>query len=520
MATGNIGRQSRTTQQQNQLLQEQQRTERALEEQRSLEGFDQDQDLDSTQAASLQTHVGNEAVQELIDRLRNINNALDDFALEEEQIQEQDEEFNMEEELQGQSFGGGGANAAGSGTAGNPWELEFFHGGDDDDNPIKRKKRRRKKRGFQETYNPDDDHDRPLPTAKPIQQIDAFLPRPKQGKRNGDARYKAVEDALQDPRFLYGQSLDPSDLAKRQGVADPIRGPVEIGRFLGQYAQSNLARSLGSMLGGPMAPLVTPQGGFSTAVARLATMAVCAEAAEGQGALTDRAVALSLRRETWTQAVGLAKQLAQQGQLHAPKICATAFDENIPESSQPLPSPSILGGAALTHILPPPIAVPPPYLAIEAEPEPAESDLLAMIDSTLAQWTGGKDPAAYEPPRIDQQTLFPALKCANRLLNSLGRAQVEFAAAAIAVRNISPHAALYSTLTHADTAMRQLARSTVKAGKALERLQGQLYEDVEPRVSQFLFMLRETNKALLSLRTWGFSTLAGSMDQEPNHEST
>ena len=512
MAKGGVGRQNHESisQQQLQLQNERTQIENELAAQRELEGLDQTQDMDSERAVKLQPHLGNQTIQDLIDRLRNVNNSINDLENTEEQIEEKEDEFDLEEELQGQGFGGGDGGSGA--TSENPWEMEVFYGGDDDDKPTK-KRVKRLRRSQNEALLADEEEQHTENQQKDISQIDALLPRPKQGERSGDAVYKAVEVVLQDPRTLFGDSLDPQDLAKRYGVADPVRAPVEIGRFMAKNAQSPVATSLGHILGGPVASLVSPQGGFSTAIARLATLAVCAEAAEANGAQTDRAVALSLRRNTWTKTVELSRQLAQKGQLHAPTICASVFGPP-KESSKRLPAPSILGGAALSHILPKSMPISKPYLAVPPPPEVSEDETLSFIDATLAKLTGGQDPTTYTPPVTDQKMLTPALMSANQLLNALGRAQVEFGAAAIAIKTISPHAAVQATLKSADAALRQLARATVIAGRQLESFRGKPHQSIENISKSPLYTLEETAKALTALKTWGFSTLAGAMDQK------
>ena len=124
---------------------------------------------------------------------------------------------------------------------------------------------------------PEPEAPRPPPAA--AAQMAQLLPTPRQGKRTGDSVYLAPELALLNPDSLYNQSLDPADLAERRGKADPIRTPVEIGRFLKNQPTSLLAQSIAEIASGPAAALVIPQGGFSTACARLATLAISSEAA-------------------------------------------------------------------------------------------------------------------------------------------------------------------------------------------------------------------------------------------------
>ena len=187
------------------------------------------------------------------------------------------------------------------------------------------------------------------------------LPIPNQGERTGDSKFHAVEAALLDPQQLFGFSLNPDALAKRFGYNDPIRTPVEIGRFLEPQQTSPYASSLAQVLAGPAFPLVAPQGGFSTAVARLASLTVCSEVAMGGNPAVDNVISLALRQEVWKEAVDASRLLAQKGALHAPEICSFVLQQDISQEEEQLPPPSTLGGAALHHILPLPMGFSKPF---------------------------------------------------------------------------------------------------------------------------------------------------------------
>ena len=78
MSTG--GKQQRpTSKQQRDLINEQKQLETALDQQRELEGLEEGQDFDSDKAVKLQPNLGNQAVQDLMSRLNNVNNALVDL---------------------------------------------------------------------------------------------------------------------------------------------------------------------------------------------------------------------------------------------------------------------------------------------------------------------------------------------------------------------------------------------------------------------------------------------------------
>ena len=83
---------------------------------------------------------------------------------------------------------------------------------------------------------------------------------------------------------------------------------------------------------------MVPQGGFSGAVSRLATLAVCAEVSHqvnrGIEHVDDTEVQtvdpsvepLPLRYDCWHRSIDVARLLSQQGQLHAPQIAAELVD--------------------------------------------------------------------------------------------------------------------------------------------------------------------------------------------------
>ena len=77
---------------------------------------------------------------------------------------------------------------------------------------------------------------------------------------------------------------------------------------------------LGALVAQPLAQLLTPQGGFSTAISRLATIALCAEITQGPAQPVDTAISLSLQKEAWERCQTTARELADVGELHAPKI--------------------------------------------------------------------------------------------------------------------------------------------------------------------------------------------------------
>jgi len=144
-----------------------------------------------------------------------------------------------------------------------------------------------------------------------------------------------------------------------------------------------------------------------------------------------------------------------------------------------------------------------------ARKEPTNDPILDEMDRILAQFTGGEDPNAPPPTHVSLDMLRPTLTTAAILVNQMGRVQVEIAAAAIAVRRNHSTAPVRQTLIHTDKALRALARGVVRAGKRLERLKDTPIAEAGNTPQQVVSALHNAKEALLTLRSWAFSTLAG-----------
>ena len=275
-----------------------------------------------------------------------------------------------------------------------PWAQEYFYGGDDDPILIKRKRKLRKR--VTEVIDSKETMSDKIFNAPPPPLVDDILPSPEQGLRTGDARYIAPETALKDLSTLIGHSLKPEELRHRHGTDDPIRLPVEIGKFLEAQSSNELVASWGSILGSPDPSLLTPQGGFSTATGRLATLSVCCEAMQGPPNEIDTAVQLGLHRNAWEHCREVAKVARATRRLTRTQDSLGGVETiGLPMTSGPLPKPNILGGLALQQILPPEMAFLVPSLFIPPEEDVEEEDLLAHLDMVLSEFTG-KDP--FAPP--------------------------------------------------------------------------------------------------------------------------
>ncbi|MDG1483775.1 MAG: hypothetical protein P8R54_29560 [Myxococcota bacterium] len=491
---------------------------------RELEHLEEGQELSADQTATLQPQVGNQAILNLLNRLSDASHSISNVELEEEQEeeaqeQEQEEDLESELELRHLSSGGGGG---GGGASGNPWEVGHLFGGEDDDPvdaPRRPQHRRAATRGDPSALKDPFEEEYPEGlSSDDLAGIDAALgpvaPRADR-PRWGDARYQAVEGALLDPARLGRPALTPESLVGYGGPQDPLGRAAEIGRFLSRLDPE---AAVAALLVGPAPVLMTGASGYAGAAARLASLAVCAEAAEGGETDTDAAVALALVRDAWPTAVEAAREAARRGRLHAPLIVAMVLGEpvSLPAARARLVPPSRLGGQALERVLPKSFIPVIPVLKIDLpQAQPILNDALAAADAVLARMTGGHDPQdAPALPILTPEALRPILSAANALISALGKAQVEAAAAAIAVRKIRPDAPIRSPLAHTDRALRELARGVIKAGRSLERNQGQPLMQSRKPAERAIIALRDSAAALDALRSWVFATLAGALHAE------
>lgn len=480
--------------------------------------------LSGDRATGLQAHLGNQTILNLLDNLdRNAAN-LDALENEEEQEEGQEVELEREPSLEADTefrqLGGGGGGGGGGNPSDNPWDIGVMFGGEDDPEPVNRPKRRRRKRRRQ---NPDaiedvfEEDEEFVPAAASDAIVDVFAtPDDAHTVRWGDSVLTAVEPALLDPDNLDGRTLDLAHLEAHAGRQDPLHRPTAIGRFL---AEGRGGLAFADVLSGPAGGLLPEQGGFPGAVARLATLTICAEQEAGGDVRTDRACALAMCAQVWPLVLDVARSAARQGKLHAPFIAASALGQKtLPEESRRvLPPPSLLGGRALEAALPLGHIPHVPNLHIPQAPQfhGDVDEALSTVDAVLARFTGGDDPAALPSlPMLTHEMIAPLLAAANQLMNALGRAQVELAAAAVAVRTVRGEAPIRSTLNTADTALRQLARGVVQAAQRLEKMRGAHLLSVQTSAEQAAAVLQSSKEALDALRTWGMATLAGAMDAQ------
>lgn len=501
------------SQRQRNLQHKQNQIQADIETQRSsAEMYEEGSALDNDKAVRMQEHTGNEAIQDLIDQLGVIEGHLTELDnMEQENIEELDVDIDKTQSIKDGDGDDGIADD-------DPWAQEYFFGGDDE--PIQMRQKRIKRERITNIVLEDEDIPEDKKVSRVLPVVEDLLPSPPQGKRTGDAQYKAVELGLENLTQMIGHSLLPEELQYREGVNDPIRLPIEIGKFLEEHAFNEMASSLGALVGQPFAQLLTPQGGFSTAISRLATLALCAEITQGNAQTVDTAIALSLQREAWERCQTTARQLAETGELHAPRIARDIIgSDSLDEGQDYLPPTNPLGGVALHHILPKPIPLLPPTITYpQSKLNQEEDELLNELDRILFDFTSSlaekrQEERIDDDPLIEITILQPALQSANQILKALGRAQVEFAACAVATHQVYPRAKLKKILDHCDAVLRNIARSTVKAGRAIERMEGQRRSQAESSLEQCFLTLRDGHHSLQSLRNWALISFAGAAEE-------
>ena len=490
----------------------------------SLERMEEGQEVSPDVAERLQPHMGNLAVQALLTRTASSTQTATgtaDLELAEEVGESMDEEYaGGDLSLPDVQMGGGGS---GDGLPGEymPWEVGFLFGGDEDPPPPTRRKSQPRQREFErygEDPNPDPTDDDQIDDD--VDHIEASMgkaPPMREEFRSGDARYRAVEAGLTSPHAIGRRSLRPETMVDRIDPLDPIGRATQISAFMADASRKPLARALGALVAGPAAALVPEAGGHAGASARLASLAVCVQATEGGGTPADRAVQLALDDEAWTESILVARQLAETGRVVAPAIYSGVLDQPmVGQAEAPALNPRVdqldtlrLSRAALEKLLP---ADPPPLIPrihIPAPSRPHDDAAIAAVDAILQEMTGGVSPTDLPAEnRLESHHIAHVLNGATELVNLMGKAQVEVAAAAVAVAKIRPEVDLRGTLIHADRALRELARSVVRQGDQLHRSVGSPLVMLDDLPEQSVSQIRAALDALGALRQWSLSTIS------------
>lgn len=509
-------------------LPQQEATESQYEKTPSLERIEEGQEIVPEAAERLQPQMGNQAVQALLSRTASTTQTATgtaDLELAEEVGEAQDEEKDVSSlDMPDVSFGGGGD---GTPVEESPWDVGRLFGGDDDPPPKKpqpKRSRSGRARGPGNTSDLEDPFDDEELDAGHIEHIENTLgetPKMKEEYRSGDARYRAIEVGLQIPHAIGRRQLIPESMVDRTDHLDPLGRATSIGRFMATAATQEDARLLAQTTSGPASILVNPQTGHAGASARLASLTVCIEALEGGSTGTDDAIRLALCRDAWPSALAAAKQTAKTGRVVAPSIVEAAGElsednkihQPILRGSHTDLAKIRLGQLALVEILPTTHLPHIPSIQFSSAPAPPSDDpILAAVDATLAKFTGGINPADLPQQKIlSEQAIQPVLNAATELVNAMGKAQVEMAAAAIALARVRPAPPTRSTLKHADTALRDLARTVVKAGDRLHKFRGAPSAAVGDLPIQAVEEMQVAATAFAALRVWAMHAFAEAM---------
>ncbi len=493
----------------------------------TLQQLEEGQEIAPEVAERLQPMMGNHAVAALLARTASTTQTATgtaDFELAEDLAQSSDEEY-AGGELQLPDVQMGGGDGTGDNRVGGesmPWELSHLFGGDDDPKPKPKRRNRRQGAPSQETP-PDEaddyfDDDEILPTehAEHIDRTMGATPPMRQEYRAGDARYRAIEAGLASPHAVGRRSLVPESMVDRTDHLDPIGRATAIARFLSHAASQPSTRALARCTAIPVSALLPAKSGHAGAAARLASLTLCSEALEGGGTPTDNAIALALSHDAWPTAITAARALAKTGQVIALNIVEASGEQVGKQEGSPRLYTQLealtavrLGRHALDEILPTlhlPIV---PRIHFPNLPQPSLDPQIAAIDAVILELTGGKSPSDLPPERrLDAERIAPVLHAATRLVNAMGQAQVELAAATIALLRIRPHSPFRATLTHADRALRQLARSIVRSGDQLHKATNATISETGDLHDRTVTELRETALAFKSLRVWFLSAIA------------
>ncbi len=491
-------------------------------------------ELSADVAGQLQPQMGNDAILALLAQTAASEQAAQAAAeQEEEELLEIDEDAaDMELEVKALGGSGGGGGAPSSPTDTDPWDVGLLFGGEDDpEAPTAAQAGAKAGSGARAATTVATDRwaeeDDCLPLGA-FDRVDGALgttPPLGETRREGDGRLRAVEAALKNPSTIGRKGIEPESLVDRTDHLDPIGRPASIGRFMMRSASRLQSRVLARVVSGPASALIPAATGHAGAAARMSSLAVCVEALEGQGDKTDRAVALSLCRDAWPDAVISARYVAKSRRLVAPEIFAHVRKDTAPTQSPAAHSAARtharelaatrLGNAALARIIPhgfiPDI---PALIETRPPPSPLMDPDLAAADAALERFITGKAPTDLPPePILDEQRTQPMLNAASTLINAMGRAQVEFAAAALAISRVRPSLDLEQTLSYADKALRNLARSIVTDGDRLHKAVGTPIMHLGQLPEQVRGNINQSAEALRALRIWAFSALVQEMNQ-------
>lgn len=344
----------------------------------------------------------------------------------------------------------------------------------------------------------------------PIQEIEDLLdeelpPLGEAGVPQGDERLDALWSWMQKPSAFAAPQLPPETLAARPGVHER---PRAMGAFLRRHAASPLARWLARLA----RPLPGPAQGASL-LARAALMAELAAHAEARLRPLDvvnRACAMALESDVGPRSRRAARLCLEKRQLRGPLVLEVALQGAPLPAGTALASPGPGGLALLQSALefcaqPLPI-VPPGRHAQPLEADASADDSTEAIDALMAHLLGGE-----AAPTMSEERLAPVLDGADDLLLIAGRAQIELAAAAIAVRRAA--GSLVATrvaalLKATDRELRTCAKEVSAVAEAVDNLVNVPYARAQAPVQAAETMLEALAARIQRLRDAALGTLA------------
>lgn len=422
--------------------------------------------MDAELAAQLAPQLGNDALQELLKAGSETSTgstnatAVDGQGQEaeegEEQEQEQEQEQDLETEVQAilPSFSGpSGAPGA------SPWAMGKFFGGDGDADEESGPAVTGRWRPMPSLPEPEDlplgGVDDPTPPAPAGEGT--WLDEARRELGRAPWSRDLLGRGLRDPVALCRPDFEPEDL--EEGLDTPFgRARSAIG-FLATHAEARSVRRLAWTLTGAGSAMAPAEMGYSGATARAlhglsALLAGLPNRADWEGVLEARLC---------VNARSVAEQAADRlevGTLGAVALFTLVMATE-PGTEEPAPLAAAHPAARDALALAARLAEIPqvePWVAHDAVED--DVDGTAAIDRILAAYTGGL-PASHR--------LEPLYTRMNALLDALGLAQLELAAAAFAaVAAGVPRPAALQAIQAGDEALVRVARRLVRVGRALE----------------------------------------------------
>ena len=301
----------------------------------------------------------------------------------------------------------------------------------------------------------------------------------------------------------------PEDLLHLHRSGAPLIVAGEIGGFLAAHAQQPRSTHWGALLHQGVPAALHCRTGFTSTVAATAHLTTCAQAAQLNGNHTTRAVATALQWQAWSDTVTTARTLAKEGRLHAPTILLKQLGSTRVYCEDPVDSIlDPLCRAAIRHVLPKGFIPDIPVFQITPKAK-EDTELIRSLDAALKMFTGSSSSDTDDREKtIRAQDLEPHLYAARQLLNAIGRSQVEFATAALAVLRVQPLAPVLPILKQADQELRVLARSAVQAGKIISSMIGRSIHEGQGSIQQGIHQLEACKKRLVQTQEQRFNQLA------------